>query len=160
LKAEALDRTLWTTRFERGSGPLVRQTKYSINVWFPGPISAVGEEENFCPCQESKSHFPVLRLCVARLNKLLTPHRGTEVEVTPRSGSRLNPAQRYRSWSNATFRFLSLVIRFLGGILPGITRRFGMSDLRSTTHWRLFFSINGIYSKLRKLLTLYYVVFC
>jgi len=52
-------------------------------------MSIVGEEENFCPYEEPKSHFPVLRLCVARINKLSTRHRGTEFEVPPCSGSRL-----------------------------------------------------------------------
>jgi hypothetical protein len=42
--------------------------------------------------------------------------------------------------------------------MAGVKRQFGMSDLRSTTHWQRFFSVNGIYSKSRKLLTLYYVV--
>jgi hypothetical protein len=31
LKEEALDRTLWRTRFERGYGPVVRQTTEWMN---------------------------------------------------------------------------------------------------------------------------------
>jgi hypothetical protein len=32
LKQEALDRTLWRTRFASGYGPVVRQTKKLINI--------------------------------------------------------------------------------------------------------------------------------
>ena len=34
LKEEALDRTLWTARFGRGFGPVVRQTSNEMNACF------------------------------------------------------------------------------------------------------------------------------
>jgi hypothetical protein len=34
LKQEALDRTLWRTRFGRGYGPIVRQTTEWMNTWW------------------------------------------------------------------------------------------------------------------------------
>ena len=33
LKEEALDRSLWRTRFGRGCGPVVRQTAERMNEW-------------------------------------------------------------------------------------------------------------------------------
>jgi hypothetical protein len=33
LKKEALDRTLWRSRFGRGYGPVVRQTTERMNEW-------------------------------------------------------------------------------------------------------------------------------
>jgi hypothetical protein len=41
LKEEAIDRTVWTARFGRGFGPLVRQTNKRMNLAVPIIISVL-----------------------------------------------------------------------------------------------------------------------
>ena len=41
LKEEALDRTMWTARFGRGFGPVVRQTTKSTNEWICSRVSVI-----------------------------------------------------------------------------------------------------------------------
>jgi hypothetical protein len=53
LKEDALDRTLWRTRFGRGYVPVVRQTTVYICIFFPVPPS--------CPMQDETTYLPLLK---------------------------------------------------------------------------------------------------
>ena len=47
LKEEALDRTLWTTRFGRGCGPVVRKTTEWMNEWMNEWMRVLHEQMEF-----------------------------------------------------------------------------------------------------------------
>jgi hypothetical protein len=52
LKEEALDRTIWTARFGRGFGPVVRQTTKRMNV-----VKMYSYSPPLCPFSSQLNHF-------------------------------------------------------------------------------------------------------
>jgi hypothetical protein len=57
LKEEALDRTLWRTRFGRGYGPVVRQTTEWMNVSLYERYFGTVPQTDFINVKAKQSHY-------------------------------------------------------------------------------------------------------
>jgi hypothetical protein len=77
----SLWKRLWTCRKDR--------LRDECMCGFQSRYGQFREKKDLCSCQESKSYFPVHKLYVAQINKLLTQHRVTVVAVLQCSGCRL-----------------------------------------------------------------------